>query len=164
MSSDGGPQRNRRCLRHQRVFHAPREIVWGAWMEPDRIGKWWGPSGFTTTTYEMEVCPGGRWSYTMHGPDGRDYPNTIQFEEVIEPERLVYSQRGGQESDVVQFHVVVTFIEHEDGTEVTMVLEFPSIELRETAVRVYGAAEGGRQTLERLARIVEAAAAAEREG
>ena len=38
-----------REIRGTRVFDAPRELVWKVWTEPEHIGKWWGPMGFTTT-------------------------------------------------------------------------------------------------------------------
>src|SRR5258706_7128695 len=77
-----------------RVFDAPRELVWKVWTEPEHIGKWWGPNGFTTTTHKMEVKAGGVWRFVMHGPDGRDYQNKITFIEVVKPERLVYKHGG----------------------------------------------------------------------
>src|SRR5258706_10882308 len=83
-----------------RVFDAPRELVWKVWTEPEHIGKWWGPNGFTTTTHKMEVKAGGVWRFVMHGPDGRDYQNKITFIEVVKPERLVYKHGGaGGEED-----------------------------------------------------------------
>lgn len=145
-----GVDRNRELV-HSRVFAASRGAVWAAWTDANAIGEWWGPKGFTTTTSEMEVRPGGRWKYVMHGPDGRDYPNLIIYGEVVRPERLTYSQRGGLESDLVQFHVTVTFVETDGGTEVHMRQVFPTVELRETSIRVYGAVEGAKQTFERLA-------------
>jgi uncharacterized protein YndB with AHSA1/START domain len=71
-----------------RVFDAPREMVFDAWTDPKHIGQWWGPIGFTTTTHEMDVRPGGVWRFTMHGPDGRDYKNRIVYTEIVRPERL----------------------------------------------------------------------------
>jgi hypothetical protein len=70
-------------IRATRVFDAPRKLVWKVWTDPDHVGKWWGPNGFTTTTYGMEVKPGGIWRYVMHGPDGRDYRNKVTFLEVL---------------------------------------------------------------------------------
>ncbi|TMG73164.1 MAG: ATPase, partial [Betaproteobacteria bacterium] len=60
-----------------RIFDAPRDLVWKVWTRPEHVAKWWGPNGFTTTTYSMEVKPGGVWRYVMHGPDGRDYRNKV---------------------------------------------------------------------------------------
>ena len=55
-----------------RLFNAPRELLWKVWTEPKHIAQWWGPKGFTNTIHKMEVKPGGRWDFIMHGPDGVD--------------------------------------------------------------------------------------------
>ena len=68
-----------------RIFDAPRELVFQAWTDPARIARWWGPRGFTTSTYAMDVRPGGVWRFCMHGPDGVDYENQITYVEVEEP-------------------------------------------------------------------------------
>ena len=62
-----------------RIFDAPRDLVWRAWTDPQQIVQWWGPNGFKTTTYQMEVKPGGVWRFVMHGPDGTDYQNQVTF-------------------------------------------------------------------------------------
>src|SRR4051794_29606224 len=81
-----------------RVFDAPRELVWQAMTDPQHVVNWWGPHGFTTTIERMEVRPDGVWQHTMHGPDGKNYPNKSIFKEVLKPERIVYSHGGGHEN------------------------------------------------------------------
>lgn len=53
-----------------RVFRAPRVLVWQAWTDPKHLEQWWGPIGFTTTTKEFDLRPGGKWLHTMRA--GRD--------------------------------------------------------------------------------------------
>src|SRR6188474_1816961 len=73
-----------------RLYDAPVKAVWDAWTDPDQVAQWWGPRGFTITTHSKDLRPGGQWVYTMHGPDGTDYPN-ITLYHVVEPNsRLVY--------------------------------------------------------------------------
>ena len=48
-----------------------------AFSDPVRLARWWGPAGFTNTFTICEFKPGGQWSFTMHGPDGTNYPNAI---------------------------------------------------------------------------------------
>ena len=144
-----------REIRGARVFDAPRELVWEVWTEPEHIGKWWGPNGFTTTTRKMEVKAGGVWRFVMHGPDGRDYQNKITFIEVVKPERLVYKHGGtGDKEDrnlePVSFHVTVTFAEEGGKTRLDMRSVFPSAKARDYVVENYGAVEGMHQTLARL--------------
>ncbi len=64
---------------------------------PDRLEKWWGPRGFTLTTHSKDLRAGGTWRYTMHGPDGVDYPNVTKYL-VVEPyKKLVYFDHGGND-------------------------------------------------------------------
>ncbi len=64
-----------------RIFEAPLKTVWEAWTDTKQVEKWWGPRGFTITTHSKELKVGGIWHYTMHGPDGTDYPNkTLSLE------------------------------------------------------------------------------------
>lgn len=58
---------------------ATPEQVYAAMSDPDRIARWWGPDGFTSTIHVFDFQPGGRWGLTMHGPDGQDYPNESRF-------------------------------------------------------------------------------------
>ena len=134
-----------------RVFDAPRERVFDAWTDPKHVAEWFGPNGFTTTTHEMDVRPGGKWRFIMHGPDGTDYDNLIVYREVVRPERLAYSHGSGEADDPYQFEVTVTFADEGGKTNLTMRALFPSAEARDYAVREVGAIEGGRQTLARLA-------------
>ncbi|MDB5033078.1 MAG: hypothetical protein JWQ98_319 [Chlorobi bacterium] len=133
-----------------RVFDAPRQLVFRAWTDPNHVGQWWGPKGFTTTTHEMDVRPGGVWRFVLHGPDGVDYNNRIDYLEVLEPERLVYAHGDGSEDGPPQFHTTVTFVDRDGGTELTMRAVFASAGERARAVKEVGAIEGGNQTLDRF--------------
>ncbi|MDZ4684796.1 MAG: SRPBCC family protein [Planctomycetaceae bacterium] len=146
-----------------RLIQAPRERVFDAWTDLRHLAIWWGPNGFTTTTDSIDVRPGGVWRFVMHGPDGRDYQNQITYLEVVRPERLRY-RHGGVEDVDVDFHTTVTFEEVGDQTRVTLQSVFHSAEELARAIREYGADEGGKQHLGRLALYVEAdPATAERE-
>src|SRR3981189_2408587 len=74
-----------REIRGTRVFDARRGLVWKVWTEPEHIGQWWGPHGFTTTTHKMEVKTGGVWGFVLHRPDWRAYQNKIPFTEGVKP-------------------------------------------------------------------------------
>jgi uncharacterized protein YndB with AHSA1/START domain len=131
-----------------RLFGAPRELVWEAWTNPEHIAKWWGPNGFTTTTKSMDLRPGGVWIYTMHGPDGTDYPNEVRFIEIVKPERIVNSHGDGQRE---WFQSSCVFTVEGNQTRVTMKHVFPSAEARNEVALKYGAIKGGQQHLARLA-------------
>ncbi|MEH7239282.1 SRPBCC family protein [Bacillus sp. JJ1562] len=134
----------------KRVFTASRDLIWKAWTQPEHLKNWWGPKGFSITTSEFEMKPGGIWRFIMKGPDGVEYPNKITFQEIVKPERLVYTSADDIEGDPVQFQTIVTFIEDDNNTLLTQRLIFPSTEIREYVVKEYGAIEGASQTLDRL--------------
>lgn len=133
-----------------RLINAPRELVWEAWTNPARLAVWWGPRGFTTTTHTMDFRVGGRWRYTMHGPDGTDYPNLVAYREIVKPERIVYNHSGEDEFSDIRFHSTVTFETQGAKTKVTLRAVFPTQEERDRVSEKSGAVEGGKQTLERL--------------
>lgn len=134
-----------------RLLDAPRELVWKAWTDPRHVGRWWGPRGFTTTTHEIDVRPGGTWRFTMHGPDGTDFPNRIEFLEVVEPARLVYRHAGEGETEEVRFRTTVHLEPEGDRTRLTMRAVFDNAEVLRRVVEEYDAAEGAVQTVDRLA-------------
>ena len=144
-----------------RVFDAPRERVFDAWTAPERIGRWWGPKGFTTTTEHMDVRPGGEWRHVMHGPDGTDYPNRIVFDEVSRPDRLAYRHVG--DGGTALFQSTVTFVAVDGRTRVALRMVFPTAADRDFAVRKFGAVEGGQQTLARLGEYIAGPEAEDRE-
>ncbi|MFN4249136.1 MAG: SRPBCC family protein [Flavipsychrobacter sp.] len=137
-----------------RLLNAPRELVYEVWTKAEHILKWWGPEGFTNSNKEMNVSVGGVWRFTMHGPDGRDYPNKILFTEVVPNERLVYEHSDDTDGSSLQFHVTVTFEEEGNKTRLTMRMVFPTQEERDAVVREYGAMEGQTQTLNKLEEFI----------
>jgi len=137
-----------------RIFDAPCELVWKAMTDPNHVIHWWGPRGFTTTIEQMDVRPGGVWKHVMHGPDGTDYPNHSVFTEITKPRRIVFTHGGAKkDGPEARFEATWTFDALGAGskTRVTIRMVFPTAAERDTIVRDYGAIEGGKQTLERLA-------------
>jgi uncharacterized protein YndB with AHSA1/START domain len=137
----------------EREFNAPRELVWEAMTNPQHVVKWWGPRGFSTTIEEMDFRVGGVWKLVMHGPDGANYPNHHMFKEIVKPERIVFSHGGRREGGPGISSVATwTFDAVGSGrTKVTIRMVFPSAADRDFVVKEFGAIEGGKQTLERLA-------------
>jgi len=128
-----------------RVIDAPRAMVWKVWTEPDHVKNWWGPDGFTNTSERMEVRPGGVLKVVMHGPDGIDYQNKIVYDEIVKPERIVYTHTGG-----AQFQSTITFEDLGKKTRITVSMVFETASERERVVKKFGAVEGLSQTLGRL--------------
>ena len=136
-----------------RLIDAPIGRVWRAWADPQEIVQWWGPHGFQTDAGRREFKVGGSWKHTMIGPDGARYPNAARYEEIVEGERIVYTNAGGREGDHqgVHFRAVVTFVAKGSQTELTLRSVFDTPAERDLVVREYHAIEGGHQTLSRLA-------------
>jgi uncharacterized protein YndB with AHSA1/START domain len=76
-------------FRTSREIPATVEQVFAAFSHPERLSRWWGPAGFTNTFSVCEFKNGGRWSFIMHGPDGRNYPNENMFAEIESPRKIV---------------------------------------------------------------------------
>lgn len=136
-----------------RTVKAPRALVWKVCTEPAHIDQWWGPNGFCNHTLSMDLRVGGQWKYTMTGPDGKVWPNLITYTEVTPIDRLAYDH--GDWENPKMFVGSLTFTEVDGGTLVTLRTVFPSKEVRDHAIEEYGAAEGGKQTLTRLAEYVQ---------
>lgn len=134
----------------ERVFEAPLTLVWKAWSDPEILLQWWGPTGFTNTFKQFEFKVGGVWDFTMHGPDGVDYPNYVVYNEIQEPHKIVFTH-GEKSEDLDSFQNTVEMKEEAGKTRVTMRLLFPTVERRNLVVEKYGALEGGKQTLAKLA-------------
>lgn len=133
-----------------RAFDASRELLWKAWSEPRHLHRWFGPTGFTTTTHEFAFEPGGVWRFIMHGPDGTDYPNTIVFRELDPPARLVYENSWELPDAPLRFTAAVTFTTEGTRTRLAIHFTFPNAEALRIATERYGVREGGVQTLDRL--------------
>lgn len=137
-----------------RSFDAPRTLVWNAWTDPAQLARWWGPNGFSITTYEHNLQKDGLWRLTMHGPDGRDYKNRIVFLEINPQEKLVYKHDGEPGEEPVNFQTTVTLTEEAGVTTLTMHAVFPTATDLEYVIKNYGADKGGVQTVGRLAEHV----------
>ncbi len=140
-------------LRLTRVYEAPVKAVWEAWTDPAQAAQWWGPRGFTITTHSKDLRPGGHWNYTMHGPDGVDYPNNTKYLEVEEYKKLVYDH-GGNEQQAPLFRVTVLFSEKNGKTTMDMTMTMPSPEATEKIRGIIKKASGN-STWDRLAEYLE---------
>lgn len=129
-----------------REFAAPRDLVWEVWTDPQHMNHWWGPDGFSLTTKEFDLRPGGVWNFTMHGPDGTDYRNDLTYT-VVDPKARLEWHHGPSPD----FDVTVLFEDLGDNrTRVQMRMLFPTVEERNRTVEKFNAVEGQRQTMNRL--------------
>jgi uncharacterized protein YndB with AHSA1/START domain len=136
-----------------RIIEGPRRLVFEAFTDPRHLGQWWGPDGFTTTTRAFEFRLGGVWDFIMHAPNGADLPNWVEWREIVPPERIVYLH-GERDDDPRSFTSTGTLVERGPTTEVTMHAVFQTKEQCDEVIEQYGALEGGKQHLRRLAAYV----------
>ena len=87
--SNTATQPAERVLLIERVFDAPRELVFKCWTEPEHLARWIGPNGFSSTILACELRQGGDYRMRMRGPDGQDHWQQGVFREIVPPERIV---------------------------------------------------------------------------
>ncbi|MDB6061966.1 MAG: hypothetical protein JWM78_2069 [Verrucomicrobiaceae bacterium] len=75
----------------ERIIDAPREKLFRAWTDPELIKQWFTPRPWTTPVVETDVRVGGSSFILMRGPDGEEFPNRGVYLEVIENEKLVFT-------------------------------------------------------------------------
>jgi len=135
----------------QRVIHAPRTIVWNAWMNAETLPQWWGPEGFSCRTRRIDLRTGGEWVFDMIAPDGTVFPNHHRYSEVRPEERIGYALLWG-ENGPKHADAWASFEDQDGATKVTLGMVFSTVAEFEQA-KGFGAVELGQQTLGKLERF-----------
>lgn len=78
-------------LMFERVVDVPPELIWAAWTTPEKIKQWFTPSPWETVDCEIDLRPGGIFSTVMRSPEGQEFPNLGCYLEVVENEKLVWT-------------------------------------------------------------------------
>lgn len=133
-----------------RMIEASVEVVFGAFADGERLARWWGPNGFTNTFGTFEFEPGGRWSNTMHSPNGGSPQNESIFEAIETP-----SASGGKFGKIVIRHIsqplyrlTVELSPTPSGTHVSWSQKFDDPEVARRIEKIVVAAN--EQNLDRL--------------
>jgi uncharacterized protein YndB with AHSA1/START domain len=114
-----------------RTLEAPRDVVWRAWTEPERLTQWWGPKGYKMLASMMELRPGGIYRYGMRAPAGQEMWGRFVYREIVPPERLEFIVSFTDADGNVTRHPmsatwplevlnVLTFEEREGRTAITL--------------------------------------------
>ncbi|QWF17791.1 SRPBCC domain-containing protein [Lysobacter capsici] len=139
-----------RSITVQCVIDAPRDLVFLGWTDPIHVARWWGPRGFRGVVRQMEVAVGGRFRICTVGPDGTEYPIKGTYEDVVEPQRLVYVDDWDDERPSQPSRVNVLFAEHgPEQTVLSVRIAFASQAEREAA-QARGIVAGWGESFERL--------------
>jgi uncharacterized protein YndB with AHSA1/START domain len=138
----------------RRVFDAPRSLVFETWTRPEHLARWWGPQGFTTVAWEMDVRPGGAWFRRMRAPDGTLCIKRGVYREITAPERLVFTYVNEAADGTLDAETLVTVTFEDLGTRTRLILHHTGFD----AVATRDAHEGGwTSCMERFAEYLAAA-------
>lgn len=99
-------------LKLERVVDAPRERLWAGWTRPELLKKWFTPAPWKTVACEIDLKPGGVFGTTMRGPNGEEMSGKSCWLEVVENERLVWTDAlgpGWRPNPEPFFTAIITF-------------------------------------------------------
>ncbi|WP_297612468.1 SRPBCC family protein [Nocardia sp.] len=138
----------------ERVLHAPRALVWNGLTSPAHIARWWGPRGWTTTVYQMDVRPGGLWHYCMRPDDQEEEVwGRAVYRNIEKPSQLTYVESFSDADGNIVGHsqrtVTVRLLDHGENTQMLVRTQFTTDEEMESMAKL-GMAEGFSMTLDRF--------------
>lgn len=138
-----------------RTFRAPRKLVFGAYSSCEHLRNWWGPRSWPMVECTMDFRVGGVWHYCLRGPnEGDESWGLAVFSEIVEPERLVYTDafadaEGNVNEAMPQIQVRLDFAESDGVTQLTMRGTYPSPDALKLVLDM-GMMDGITETLDRL--------------
>nr|RNJ66175.1 MAG: SRPBCC domain-containing protein [Leptolyngbya sp. IPPAS B-1204] len=116
-----------------RIFDAPRSLVFQVWTQPEHFARWLGPKDFTTTFCQMDVRLGGTYRACIQSPEGTDHWMQGIYQEIVKPERLVFTFAWEDEQGKPKHQTLVTVTLAEQGRKTRMTFHqaiFESVESR----------------------------------
>ncbi|WP_292442377.1 SRPBCC domain-containing protein [Mesorhizobium sp.] len=142
-----------------RLFDGPIDLIYRIWTDPEMVALWWGVENATNPLCQLDVRPGGRWRIDMQTARGKRYRNEGVYIDVVENERLVYTdipnpsipEWDGQPPGT-RIHTV-TFEDRGEQTHVLIEVAFETSADRDRMV-VFGMPEGLAQGLDRFAALL----------
>jgi len=139
-----------------RIIDAPREKVYRGWTEPGLLKQWFAPLPWTTSAAEMDVRRGGSSLIVMRSPEGQEFPNRGVYLEVVDNERLVFTDaytQAWEPSEKPFMTVVLTFEEAGGKTKYTARVRHWTVADREAHEKM-GFYKGWGQCTDQLAAMV----------
>lgn len=127
-------EQNEKELLITHIFSAPRELVWKAWTEPERLMRWWGPKYFTSPICKIDFRVGGSYLFCMQSPEGEDFWSTGVYLEIIPLEKIIFTDSFADENGNVvpatyydmeedfplELEVNITFEEYDGKTKMIL--------------------------------------------
>ncbi|MET3293084.1 SRPBCC domain-containing protein [Brevibacillus fluminis] len=149
----------------ERVFSAPRELVFKAFSEAEHLKNWWGPRGWTLTVCNIDFRPGGVWHYCMKCIDknqgdfyGFESWGKGVYQEIVDNEKIVYvdyfsDAEGNEAEGMPSAHNTLIFEEHEGKTKLINRARYASPEALKAVIDM-GMEQGITETWDRLEELV----------
>ncbi|WP_376739078.1 SRPBCC domain-containing protein [Paenibacillus sp. 598K] len=145
----------------ERVFKAPRQLVFQAFSDAEHLKHWWGPRGWTLPVCNVDFRPGGVWHYCMKCEDraqgdfyGMESWGKGVYSEIVSGEKIAYKDyfsdaEGNENPELPATDIVLLFDDHEEGTLVINRAVYASAEGLKTVLDM-GMEQGITETWDRL--------------
>ena len=151
-----------------RLIGAPKEVVFRAWTDPERIKRWWGPEGYAAPIINIDLRAGGKYLYAMEDHSGKLYWSGGEFLDVAIPSRIAlvdyFSDEKGHLCDPTDYgmdkhfpkesNVTVTFEDEHGQTRLNIVYEMPRSAASREAILKSGMVEGWNSSLNKLETVI----------
>jgi len=137
----------------ERVFDAPRDLVWKLWTDPQMIPKWWGPVKYKTVVDKMDFRVGGQWRFIQSDSHGNEFAFHGIYREIVPFEKISVTFNFEPIGPGHELLEVVTFEVMKGQTKMVSKAMYNSIEDLEGMVKS-GMEEGYNETMERFAKLL----------
>lgn len=128
-------------IKVERSFDAPVDLVWSAWTEAELLDQWWAPKPWRAETKSMDFSEGGRWHYSMVGPEGERHWSFFSYEKIAPRQRFTGHDGFCDEAGKVNASMPVaawnnSFVENAGVTTVTNEISFDDLAHLETLIKM----------------------------
>lgn len=143
----------------ERVFAAPRALLFQVFTRPEHLKRWWAPQPYTISACTIDLRPGGIWHYAMCSPEGQEHWARSVYREIVPPEKLVYTSTFADEhanpiEGIPEHLTTISFAEETGKTKVTARVQFDSAEALKVALDM-GMLQGMNMTWDYLIEYVQ---------
>jgi uncharacterized protein YndB with AHSA1/START domain len=137
-----------------REFDAPKHLVFKAYTTPELVKRWWGGQRGAVTIAEIDLRVGGKWRYAMMASGGFEVAFHGEYQEIVPDERLVSTEiyEIPDQGDSPPTINTATFTEADGRTTLTVLVECPNKELRDTIIDS-GMESGMQESYDALERV-----------
>ncbi len=151
----------------ERIVDVPRELVWQAWTTPKKLMPWFCPLPWKTVECEIDLRVGGKFYTVMQSPEGQHFPNTGCYLELVENEKLTWTNAlepgfrpvnppepsPGHECAEFLMTATIMLERHASGTKYTALVQHANAQARIAHAKM-GFEEGWGTCLDQLVAII----------